>query len=41
MLNPEYMKRILVWPWICMPIGALFSIAIGYFVMRKLVAIEV
>lgn len=41
LINPEYMKGILVWPWICIPIGAALMLIIGYLVMRKIVAIEV
>jgi tight adherence protein B len=41
LLNPEYMNGILVWPWICIPIGASVLVVIGYFVMRKIIAIEV
>ena len=40
-INPGYISRMFVWPFICMPIGAGIMIAIGYFVMRKIVAIEV
>jgi len=29
-----------VWPYICMPIASLVMIAIGFFVMRKITAIE-
>lgn len=41
LLNPEYMLGVLVMPWICIPIGATILLIIGYFVMRKIVAIEV
>jgi tight adherence protein B len=41
LLNPEYMNGILVWPWVCIPIGASVLVVIGYFVMRKIIAIEV
>jgi tight adherence protein B len=40
-INPTYMSQILAWPWICMPIGAGVLVVIGFFVMRKIVAIEV
>jgi tight adherence protein B len=40
-INPSYMSQILAWPWICMPIGAGVLVAIGFFVMQKIVSIEV
>jgi tight adherence protein B len=40
-LNPDYMSGLLVWPWICMPIGALVLMVVGWLIMRKIVAIEV
>lgn len=41
LINPDYMSGMMVWPFICMPIGALVLIVIGFFIMRKIVAIEV
>lgn len=41
MLNPGYMKQVLVWPWVCLPIGAVILILCGFLVMRKIVAIKV
>jgi tight adherence protein B len=41
MINPNYMGQILNWPWICMPIGAGVLVVIGYFIMQKIVTIEV
>jgi tight adherence protein B len=41
LMNPEYMKGMLVMPWICIPIGATVLLVIGYIVMRKIMAIEV
>ena len=41
MINPEYMSGIFAWPWICMPIGAGVMVVIGYFIMQKIVTIEV
>ncbi|HEY8448781.1 MAG TPA: type II secretion system F family protein [Thermomicrobiales bacterium] len=41
MMNPSYMMGLFVWPYICMPIGSVISIIIGYFVMQKITAIEV
>ncbi|MCX2727709.1 type II secretion system F family protein [Thermomicrobium sp. 4228-Ro] len=41
LLNPDYLGSLFTWPWICMPIGAVISMVIGFFVMRRIVAIEV
>jgi tight adherence protein B len=41
LLNREYMMGMFVWPWICLPIGALILEGIGFLVMKKIVAIEV
>jgi tight adherence protein B len=41
LLNPKYMRGILVWPWVCLPIGAGVLVFFGWLVMRKIVAIEV
>jgi tight adherence protein B len=41
LMNPGYISQMFVWPWICMPILAAILIVIGYFIMRKIVAIEV
>lgn len=41
LLNPEYMMQVFVWPWICLPVGAMVLLVIGFFVMKKIVAIEV
>jgi tight adherence protein B len=41
LLSPKYMMRLLTpGPTLCIPIGAVISIGIGFFVMRKLTAIE-
>lgn len=40
-LNREYMLGMFVWPWICLPIGALVLEGFGFLVMKKIVAIEV
>ncbi len=40
-INPEYMMGIFVWPWVCIPIGAAILLVMGYFVMRKIVAIKI
>lgn len=40
-INPEYMNGVLVWPWICIPIGAAILLVIGYTIMRKITQIEV
>lgn len=41
LLKPDYMLQLFIWPYICMPIGALFMIAVGFLIMRKITAIEV
>ncbi|MBA2454498.1 MAG: type II secretion system F family protein [Chloroflexia bacterium] len=41
LMNRDYMLGMFVWPWICLPIGALILEAIGFMVMKKIVAIEV
>lgn len=41
MLNREYIMGVFVWPWVCLPIGATILLIIGFFVMRKIVAIEI
>lgn len=41
LMNREYMLGMFVWPWICLPIGALILEGIGFMVMKKIVAIEV
>lgn len=41
LMNPDYMSSMFVWPYICLPIGALILETIGFMVMRKIVAIEV
>lgn len=41
MINREYMLGMFVWPWICLPIGALVIEGMGFLVMKKIVAIEV
>lgn len=35
-LNPNYIMGVFVWPWVCLPIGALVLLVIGYMVMRKI-----
>lgn len=40
-INRSYMIRMFSWPWLCMPIGALGLAVIGFFVMKKITAIEV
>ena len=40
-INRDYIMGVFTWPWICIPIGAAVLMVIGYFVMRKIVAIEV
>jgi tight adherence protein B len=41
LINRDYMMGMFVWPWICLPIGALILEGIGFMVMKKIVAIEV
>lgn len=41
LLNPSYMLRMFAWPYVCMPIASVIMVVIGYFVMRKITAIEV
>lgn len=41
MLNPDYILGLFVWPYICMPIAALVMIVMGFFIMKKITAIEV
>lgn len=40
-INPEYMGRMFVWPWICMPICAGISVVIGFITIQKIVNIDV
>jgi len=40
-MNPGYLSPMFHWPYICMPIGSLICIIIGYLIMRKITAIEV
>ena len=40
-MNPTYLNQMFVWPWLCMPIGAAILLVIGFFVMKKITAIEV
>jgi tight adherence protein B len=41
MMNPDYMLPLFAWPYICMPIASIFMIVAGFFIMRKITAIEV
>ncbi len=40
-MNPAYLSPMFHWPYICMPIGSVICIIIGYMIMRKITAIEV
>lgn len=40
-MNPGYIMELFVWPWICMPIGALILVCCGFLAMRKIASIEV
>ena len=41
MMNPGYIMELFAWPWVCMPIGALIMVGIGFFAMKKIATIEV
>jgi tight adherence protein B len=40
-VSPNYLMSLFAWPWICMPIGSLFMIFLGYLAMKKIANIEV
>jgi tight adherence protein B len=40
-MNPAYMMELFRWPWVCMPIFSAIMTIIGFFVMKKITAIEV
>lgn len=40
-MNPGYLMQLMAWPWVCMPIGALVMVGIGFMVMKKIANIEV
>jgi tight adherence protein B len=40
-IHPSYVGGMFKVPWICMPIGGIVLIAIGFFAMRKITQIEV
>ncbi len=39
--NSSYISGMFVFPWVCMPIGGVVLIILGFFAMRKIVKIEV
>jgi tight adherence protein B len=41
LMNPSYIMELFVWPWICMPIGALMMVIAGFLAMKKISTIEV
>jgi tight adherence protein B len=41
LISPDYISKMFVFPWICMPIGSGVMIVAGFFVMKKITAIEV
>lgn len=41
LMSPSYMSPMFAWPWLCMPIGSLVMMILGFFVMKKITAIEV
>jgi tight adherence protein B len=40
-INPEYMGRMFVWPWICMPICAGIMVVFGFIIIQKIVRIDI
>lgn len=41
LVSPSYITKMFVFPWVCMPIGSAIMIVAGFFVMKKITAIEV
>jgi tight adherence protein B len=41
LMSPDYISNLFVWPWVCMPIGALIMVCLGFFAMKKISTIEV
>lgn len=41
LVSPDYIGKMFAFPWICMPIGSGIMIIAGFFVMKKITAIEV
>lgn len=41
MISPDYISKMFAFPWVCMPIGSGIMIIAGFFVMKKITAIEV
>lgn len=41
LVSPDYITKMFAFPWICMPIGSGIMIIAGFFVMKKITAIEV
>jgi tight adherence protein B len=41
LISPDYISKMFVFPWICLPIGSGIMIVAGFFVMKKITAIEV
>jgi len=41
LINPTYMGPMFQWPWLCMPICAGIMIAIGGYLIMRIVSIEV
>lgn len=41
LIAPSFMKELLVWPWICMPICGLILIGVGFWAIMKIVDIDV
>jgi tight adherence protein B len=40
-VSPAYVSKMFVIPWVCMPIGSAIMIVAGFFIMKKITAIEV
>lgn len=41
LISPDYISKMFVFPWICLPIGSGVMIIAGFFAMKKITAIEV
>ena len=41
LISPDYITKMFVFPWVCMPIVSGIMIVAGFFIMKKITAIEV
>ena len=41
LIAPSFMTKMLVWPWICMPICGLILIGLGFWAIMKIVNIDI